>query len=99
VLAEEPSLLHQIRRGVEKESLRVAASQATLAQTPHPTALGSALTHPYITTDYSEALLEFITPVSSSISATEQALGQFTPLYRAAASGRVSVECKHALYC
>ena len=74
VLAEEPSLLHQIRRGVEKESLRVAASQATLAQTPHPAALGSALTHPYITTDYSEALLEFITPVSSSISATEQAL-------------------------
>jgi glutamate--cysteine ligase len=33
-----------------------------IAQTPHPVALGSALTHPCITTDYSEALLEFITP-------------------------------------
>ncbi|MCZ6474886.1 MAG: glutamate--cysteine ligase, partial [Gammaproteobacteria bacterium] len=28
----------------------------------HPTRLGSALTHPYLTTDYSEALLEFVTP-------------------------------------
>ncbi len=74
VLLAEPALLQRVRRGVEKESLRVNASQATLAQTPHPVALGSALTHPYITTDYSEALLEFITPVSSSISATEQAL-------------------------
>ena len=33
-----------------------------LAQTPHPQSLGSALTHPYITTDYSEALMEFVTP-------------------------------------
>jgi len=74
VLAGEPTLLQRIRRGVEKESLRVTASQATLAQTPHPAALGSALTHPSITTDYSEALLEFITPVASSIAATEQAL-------------------------
>ena len=74
VLEKNPSLLLQVRRGVEKESLRVTSSQATLAQTPHPVALGSALTHPYITTDYSEALLEFITPVSASISATEQAL-------------------------
>src|SRR5699024_5968460 len=39
-----------------------------LAQTPHPKALGSALTHPYITTDYSEALLEFITPPTESLS-------------------------------
>jgi len=47
--------------GLEKESLRVAADGG-IAQTPHPVALGSALTHPWITTDYSEALLEFITP-------------------------------------
>ncbi len=33
-----------------------------IAQTEHPTALGSALTNPYITTDFSESLLEFITP-------------------------------------
>lgn len=47
--------------GLEKESLRVMPN-GNLAQTPHPVALGSPLTHPYITTDYSEALVEFITP-------------------------------------
>lgn len=54
-----------IKRGIEKESLRVTP-QGRLAQTPHPVAMGSALSHPYITTDYSEALLELITPVSDS---------------------------------
>jgi glutamate--cysteine ligase len=48
-------------KGIEKESLRIA-KDGFIAQTPHPAALGSALTHPYITTDYSEALLELITP-------------------------------------
>lgn len=48
-------------RGLEKESLRVRPD-GKIAQTPHPRALGSALTHPQITTDYSEALLEFVTP-------------------------------------
>lgn len=47
--------------GIEKESLRVN-QQGTIAKTPHPVSLGAALTHPYITTDYSEALLELITP-------------------------------------
>ncbi|MDX1491669.1 MAG: glutamate--cysteine ligase [Pseudohongiellaceae bacterium] len=56
----------QINRGIEKESLRVT-SDGRLAQSPHPEGLGSALTHPYITTDFSEALLELITPVCSSI--------------------------------
>ena len=74
LLEAEPQWLSQICRGVEKESLRVSRDQATLAQTPHPVELGSALTHSAITTDYSEALLEFITPVSSSISETERAL-------------------------
>lgn len=36
--------------------------EARLAQTPHPEELGSALTNEQITTDYSESLLEFITP-------------------------------------
>ena len=49
------------RMGIEKESLRVSQT-GTVVATPHPPALGSALTHPYITTDFSEALLEFITP-------------------------------------
>ena len=47
--------------GVEKETLRVN-KQGGIAQTTHPARLGSALTNPYITTDYSEALTEFITP-------------------------------------
>ena len=62
----EKSLLSNIVRGIEKESLRVEPD-GQLAQTAHPTELGSALTHPSITTDYSEALLEFITAPSASI--------------------------------
>ncbi len=49
------------RRGLERESLRVG-EDGSLAQTPHPRALGSALTNTNITTDYSEALLELVTP-------------------------------------
>lgn len=55
-----------IRRGFEKECLRVNA-EGHLSQHPHPKVLGSSLTHPFITTDYSEALLEFITPPTNSI--------------------------------
>lgn len=47
--------------GLEKETLRTAP-EGGLSQSPHPRSLGSALTHPYITTDYSEALMEFVTP-------------------------------------
>ena len=54
-------LLHGGLKGTEKESLRVT-SPGYLAQTDHPVALGSTLTHPYITTDFSEAQLEFVTP-------------------------------------
>jgi glutamate--cysteine ligase len=71
--AAQKPLLAEIGRGVEKESLRIRPD-GKLAQTPHPAGLGSALTHPFITTDYSEALLEFITPVSTSIDKTLQTL-------------------------
>jgi glutamate--cysteine ligase len=79
--AEEPSLLESrvgwlrqqgnvdrmrgCLRGIEKESLRITAD-GQLAKTPHPRAFGSALTNPYLTTDYSEALLEFVTPPHAS---------------------------------
>jgi len=56
-------VLRGITRGYERECLRVDRT-GKLAQTPHPSALGAKLTHPWITTDYAEALLEFITPPS-----------------------------------
>lgn len=52
-------------RGIEKECLRIDSS-GRLSRKPHPQALGAALTHPHITTDYSEALLEFVTPPCAS---------------------------------
>jgi glutamate--cysteine ligase len=51
--------------GIEKEGLRVS-KKGGLSQTPHPSALGCALTHPNITTDFSESLLELVTPPLSS---------------------------------
>ena len=48
-------------KGVEKESLRLTAD-GQISRAPHPRALGSALTHEHITTDYSESLLELVTP-------------------------------------
>lgn len=61
--------LRQFQRGVERECLRIDGT-GKLALTPHPPALGSALKHDYITTDYSESLLEFITPVARDIDTT-----------------------------
>ncbi|HPF27384.1 MAG TPA: glutamate--cysteine ligase [Steroidobacteraceae bacterium] len=61
----EPEVLQGGRKGVEKESLRVTPV-GNIATTPHPRALGSALTSGNITTDYSEALLEFVTPTFRS---------------------------------
>jgi glutamate--cysteine ligase len=57
----EPQILQGGRKGVEKESLRVLPNGA-LAHTPHPRELGSALTNEHITTDYSESLIELVTP-------------------------------------
>jgi glutamate--cysteine ligase len=57
----QPQILQGGRKGVEKESLRVTPSGA-LAQTMHPRLLGSALTNEHITTDYSESLIELVTP-------------------------------------
>src|SRR5690606_32407229 len=65
---ENSPLLSGILRGVERESLRVTPD-GYMAMTDHPRALGSALTHPQITTDFSESLLEFITPPSHRVPA------------------------------
>lgn len=58
----EIGCLKSITHGIEKESLRVS-SDGRIAMSPHPSGLGSPLTHDFITTDFSEALIEFITPV------------------------------------
>jgi glutamate--cysteine ligase len=67
--------LQGIRRGVEKESLRVQAN-GNLATTGHPIGLGAALTHPHITTDFSESQVELITGVHDSVDACVQELLQ-----------------------
>jgi len=65
-LEKHPQVLKGIQRGLERETLRVNAD-GSLATTGHAAALGSALTHKWITTDFAEALLEFITPVEGDI--------------------------------
>jgi len=61
LISADGSVLAGGLKGVEKESLRVDAN-GYLSNTDHPAAFGSALTNGFITTDFSEALLEFITP-------------------------------------
>jgi glutamate--cysteine ligase len=62
VNAREPGVLQHGLKGVEKESLRVLPDGA-IAHSTHPAALGSALTNEHITTDFSESLIELVTPV------------------------------------
>ena len=64
-LKPNTALLTQLGHGIEKESLRVTCD-GQLADTGHPRALGSALRHPHITTDFSEAQPELITGVHTS---------------------------------
>src|SRR6185503_6472721 len=64
--ALKPDVLKGMRRGIEKESLRVRPD-GTLSQAPHARALGSALTHAHITTDFSESQLELITGVHGTV--------------------------------
>jgi glutamate--cysteine ligase len=63
-----PPMLKRLLRGIEKEGLRVGRD-GSLATTPHPIELGAALTHPHITTDFSESQLELITGVHADVSA------------------------------
>ena len=67
-----------IRHGVERETLRINPD-GSLAQSSHQQALGSALTHEYITTDFSESLLEFITPPEVSVQKT---IGQLNDAHK-----------------
>lgn len=71
--SSQPGILAGGLKGIEKESLRVD-TDGRLADSPHPRALGSALTNPFITTDFSEALLEFVTPAHANTWETLRAL-------------------------
>ena len=71
-------VLSGLRRGIEKESLRVQPD-GLLAATPHPARLGSALTHPHITTDFSESQVELITGVHSDADAC---IGELTEIHQ-----------------
>jgi glutamate--cysteine ligase len=74
-----PSVLSGLRRGIEKEGLRVRPD-GTLATTPHPARLGSALTHPCVTTDFSESQLELVTGAHGSADAC---LAELTEIHQA----------------
>lgn len=68
--------------GLEKESLRVCP-EGGISHAPHPYAWGSALTHPQITTDFSEALTELVTPPCDSVAEVIQSLDDIqTFVYR-----------------
>jgi glutamate--cysteine ligase len=86
-----------MRRGIEKESLRTTPD-GRLALTPHPAALGSALTHPSITTDFSESQLELITAAHGSAEACLDELQRIhQAVYRAIGDERLwvaSMPCK-----
>jgi glutamate--cysteine ligase len=57
----ERGVLRGGRKGVEKESLRVSP-EGDIVQSRHPEALGAPLTNEHITTDFSESLIELVTP-------------------------------------
>jgi len=65
-LEKNPKILNNIFRGIERETLRIKKN-GSFSEKKHPYLLGSPLTHKWITTDFSENLLEFITPTSNNI--------------------------------
>lgn len=65
-VAANPDALTQLGRGLEREALRMTQN-GQLSTDPHPVGLGSALTNKWITTDFAESLMEFITPVSHEV--------------------------------
>jgi glutamate--cysteine ligase len=72
---QQEGYFKRLLRGVEKENLRVTA-QGKISIRQHPKALGAALTNSWITTDYSEALIEVVTPATTQLQATFSQLQQ-----------------------
>lgn len=77
-LALEKNGSIQLNHGIEKEALRITRD-GYLSREPHPSELGAALTHPSITTDFSESQLEFVTRVHSSV---EDCLQELDDIHR-----------------
>ena len=80
-LLSQPEALAQLKyclHGIERESLRVERN-GRLALTKHPKGLGAALTHGSITTDYSEAVLEFMT---DALRDSAQTLAELEDIHR-----------------
>ncbi|MFV0440292.1 MAG: bifunctional glutamate--cysteine ligase GshA/glutathione synthetase GshB [Lachnospirales bacterium] len=50
-------------QGLEREALRVHKDSGVISRTPHPKVFEPKELHPFIKTDYSEAQLEFVSPV------------------------------------
>ena len=83
-LSENPcsSFLANSKIGLEKESLRVDKN-GTISLKMHPKIFGSSLTNKYITTDYSEALIEIVTPpCNSNITALKYLENIITYIYK-----------------
>lgn len=55
----------EMKVGIERECLRITR-EGFLSKEKHPESFGNKLTNPYITTDFSESQLEFITPALKS---------------------------------
>ncbi len=64
----DKDLFSKRRVGLEKETLRIDTN-GKIAQSDHPKSLGSALCNGQVTTDFSEALLEMVTPPCASVGA------------------------------
>lgn len=64
-ILKNKKILKKINKGIERETLRIDKN-GNLSKTLHPKSLGSSLTHKWITTDFSENLIEFITPKTNN---------------------------------
>jgi len=87
----DAATLKEMRRGIEKESLRTRPD-GKLATTPHPAALGSPLTHARITTDFCESQLELITDARTSVDAMLEELTHIHQVVYRAMAGNAGDE-------
>lgn len=79
LLGESKKMIASVNIGLERETLRINAQSGKISDQDHPAAIGSALTHSHITTDFAESLLEFVTdPVESP----EKALQDLSDIQR-----------------